>query len=103
MASDLSRSGATCVAHQPHASHHQIEGLRTAVTTMMVTQHRYSIEFKRQEYQASETLHGLTKRHGISRHLVRIWAAKAEAGEFDDDLAARVSCSGTRRASCGLL
>lgn len=57
----------------------------------MATQRRYSIEFKRQivqEYQAGETLHGLAKRHGISRNLVRIWAAKAEAGEFDDDLAA---------------
>ena len=57
----------------------------------MATQHRYSIEFKQQavqEYQAGETLHGLAKRHGISRNLVRIWAAKAEAGEFDDDLAA---------------
>ena len=56
----------------------------------MATQRRYSIEFKRQvvqEYQAGETLHGLAKRHGISRNLVRIWAAKAEAGEFDDDLA----------------
>jgi transposase len=41
-----------------------------------------------QEYQDGETLHGLAKRHGISRNLVRIWAAKAEAGEFDDDLAA---------------
>jgi transposase len=57
----------------------------------MATQRRYSIEFKRQvvqEYQAGETLHGVAKRHGISRNLVRIWAAKAEAGEFDDDLAA---------------
>jgi transposase len=57
----------------------------------MATQRRYSIEFKRQvvqEYQAGDTLHGLGKRHGISRNLVRIWAAKAEAGEFDDDLAA---------------
>jgi transposase len=57
----------------------------------MATQRRYSIEFKRQvvqEYQAGETLPGLAKRHGISRNLVRIWAAKAEAGEFDDDLAA---------------
>ena len=57
----------------------------------MATQRRYSIEFKRQivqEYQAGESLHGLAKRHGISRNLVRIWAAKAEAGEFDDDLAA---------------
>jgi transposase len=57
----------------------------------MAMQRRYSIEFKRQvvqEYQAGETLHGLAKRHGISRNLIRIWAAKAEAGEFDDDLAA---------------
>ena len=57
----------------------------------MATQHRYSIEFKQQvvqEYHAGETLHGLAKRHGISRNLVRIWAAKAEAGEFDDDLSA---------------
>ena len=30
----------------------------------------------------------VAKRHGISRNLVRIWAVKAEAGEFDDDLAA---------------
>jgi transposase len=55
----------------------------------MATQRRYSIEFKRQVVQqAGETLHGLAKRHGISRNLIRIWAAKAEAGEFDDDLAA---------------
>jgi transposase len=56
----------------------------------MATQRRYSIEFKRQivqEYQGGDTLHGVAKRHGISRNLVRIWAAKAEAGEFDDDLA----------------
>ena len=65
----------------------------------MATQRRYSIEFKRQvvqEYQAGETLHGLAKRHGISRNLVRIWAAKAEAGEFDDDLAA--ASRSTKRA-----
>jgi transposase-like protein len=57
-----------------------------------MAKHRcYSIDFKRQvaqEFIAGETLHGLAKRHGISRNLVRIWAAKAEAGEFDDDLAA---------------
>ena len=57
----------------------------------MATQRRYSIEFKRQvvqEFLSGESLHALAKRHGISRNLVRIWAAKAEAGEFDDDLAA---------------
>ena len=44
----------------------------------------YSIEFKRQvaqEYLAGETLHGLAKRHDISRNLVRIWVAKYEAEE----------------------
>ena len=57
-----------------------------------MAKHRsYAIEFKRQvaqEYLAGETFHGLAKRHGVSRNLVRIWAAKAEVGEFDDDLAA---------------
>lgn len=51
----------------------------------------YPIEFKRQvaqEYLAGETLHGLAKRHEISRNLVRIWVAKYEAGSFDDDVIA---------------
>ncbi len=51
----------------------------------------YAIEFKRQvaqEYLAGETLHGLAKRHGISRNLVRIWVAKYEAGSFDSDVVA---------------
>ena len=45
-----------------------------------MAKHRsYPIEFKRQvaqEYLAGETLHGLAKRHEISRNLVRIWVAK---------------------------
>ena len=48
----------------------------------------HSIEFKRQvvqEYLAGETLHGLAKRHDISRNLIRVWVAKYEAGAFDDD------------------
>lgn len=57
-----------------------------------MAQHRsYSIEFKRQmaqEYLAGETLHGLAKRHGISRNLIRLWVEKYEAGSFDDDEAA---------------
>ena len=68
----------------------------------MATQRRYSIEFKRQvvqEYQAGETLHGLAKRHGISRNLVRIWAARAEAGEFIDNLTAASDRAGVRSAS----
>jgi transposase len=51
----------------------------------------YAIEFKRQvaqEYLAGETLHGLAKRHEISRNLVRIWVAKYEAGSFDSDVVA---------------
>ena len=54
-----------------------------------MAKHRcYSIEFKRQvaqEYLAGDTLHGLAKRHDISRHLIRVWVAKYEAGGFDDD------------------
>jgi transposase-like protein len=74
----------------------------------MTTQRRYSIEFKRQivqEYRAGESLHGLAKRHGIGRNLVRIWAAKAEAGEFDDNLAAASilqEYEADRRACCRL-
>ena len=51
----------------------------------------YPVEFKRQvaqEYLAGETLHGLAKRHEISRNLVRIWVAKYEAGSFDSDVVA---------------
>jgi hypothetical protein len=43
----------------------------------------YPIDFKRQaaqEYLAGETLHGLAKRHEISRNLVRIWVAKGVRG-----------------------
>jgi len=43
----------------------------------------HSIEFKRQvaqEFIAGETLHGLAKRHDISRNLIRIWVSKYEAG-----------------------
>ena len=54
-----------------------------------MAKHRcHSIEFKRQvaqEYLAGETLHGLAKRHDISRNLIRVWVAKYEAGAFDDD------------------
>ena len=33
-----------------------------------------------------DTLHGLAKRHDISRNLIRIWVEKYEAGAFDDDV-----------------
>ncbi|CDO35481.1 transposase [Novosphingobium sp. KN65.2] len=48
----------------------------------------HSIEFKRQvvqEYLGGETLHGLAKRHDVSRQLIRVWIEKYEAGDFDDD------------------
>jgi transposase-like protein len=54
-----------------------------------MAKHRsYSIEFKRQvaqEYLAGDTLHGLAKRHDISRNLIRVWVARYEAGAFDED------------------
>lgn len=54
-----------------------------------MAKHRaHSIEFKRQiaqDYLSGETLHGLAERHDLSRNLIRIWVAKFEAGEFDDD------------------
>jgi transposase len=54
-----------------------------------MARHRsHSVAFKRQvaeEYLAGETLHGLAKRHDISRNLIRVWLAKYEAGAFDND------------------
>lgn len=57
-----------------------------------MAKHRsHSIEFKRQvaqEFIAGETLHGLAKRHDVSRNLIRIWVQKYEAGALDEDAAA---------------
>ena len=54
-----------------------------------MAKHRsHSIEYKRQvaqEFIAGETLHGLAKRHDVSRNLIRIWVRKYEQGAFDDD------------------
>jgi transposase len=54
-----------------------------------MAKHRsHSIEFKRQvaqEFVGGETLHGLAKRHDLSRNLIRIWVGKYEEGAFDDD------------------
>ena len=54
-----------------------------------MARHRsHSIDFKRQiaqEFLAGETLHGLAKRHDISRNLIRIWVNKLETGAFDED------------------
>jgi len=40
------------------------------------------------EFLAGETLHALSKRHDISRELVRIWVGKFEPGALDDDMQA---------------
>jgi transposase-like protein len=57
-----------------------------------MTKHRsHSAAFKRQvaqEFVAGETLHGLSKRHDISRQLIRVWVGKYEAGALDDDVQA---------------
>ncbi len=53
----------------------------------------HSVEFKRQvaqEFLGGETLHGLAKRHDLSRNLIRIWVDKYEAGALDDDARAAV-------------
>ena len=54
-----------------------------------MARHRtHSVTFKRQvaqEFLAGETLHGLAKRHDLSRNLIRVWVEKSEAGAFDDD------------------
>ena len=65
-----------------------------------MAKHRtYSIEFKRQvaqEFLAGESLHGLSRRHDVSRNLIRVWVAKLEAGTHQDlHTAAVVSHDGT--------
>jgi transposase len=55
-----------------------------------MTKHRsHSAAFKRQvaeELIGGETLHAVSKRHDISRQLIRIWLGKFEAGGLDDDV-----------------
>lgn len=54
----------------------------------MARRRSHSVEFKRQvaqEYLGGETLHGLARRHDISRNLVRVWIEKYEAGALDED------------------
>ena len=69
----------------------------------MVRYRSHSIEFKRQiaqEFLAGETLHGLEKRHDLSRNLIRVWVERYQAGAFDEDAAARlISFSNTKRGS----
>ena len=54
-----------------------------------MARHRtYSIDFKRQvalEFLGGEALLRLSKRHDVSRNLIRLWVAKYEAGEFNEE------------------
>ena len=54
-----------------------------------MAKHRvHSIEFKRRvaaEYAAGGTLYRVARRHDICRNLIRVWVAKAGAGEFDEE------------------
>src|ERR1700748_1708883 len=54
----------------------------------MARQRSHSIEFKRQvaqEFIAGESLYALSKRHDISRQLIRVWVQKYDAGALDED------------------
>ena len=56
----------------------------------MARRHRsYSLEFKRhvaRQYLSGEfPLARLARQHDMCRSLIRIWVAKYEAGEFDDE------------------
>lgn len=48
----------------------------------------FKTAFKRevaQEYLAGASLNALSRQHEVARNLIRIWVAKYEAGEFEDD------------------
>ena len=57
-----------------------------------MTKHRsHSVAFKRQVaegFVADETLHALSKRHGVSLQMIRIWVGKFEASALDEDMQA---------------
>ncbi|WP_428489862.1 transposase [Rhodopila sp.] len=57
-----------------------------------MAKHRsHSVAFKRQvaeEFIAGEALRALSKRHDISRQLIRIWVGKFEVGALDEDVQA---------------
>lgn len=61
-----------------------------------MTKHRsHSVASKRQiaeEFIAGETLQALSKRHDISRQLIRSWVGKFEAGALDKDMQAAGFC-----------
>src|SRR6266700_8292217 len=68
-----------------------------------MARHRsHSIEFKRQvaqEFIAGESLYALSKRHDISRQLIRVWVQKYEAGRRRPGCR---STPGIRSQDCGV-
>ena len=62
----------------------------------------HSIEFKRQiaqEFLAGDTLHGLEKRHDISRNLIRVWVERYQAAPSTRTLRRPISFSNTKPGS----
>lgn len=54
----------------------------------MANYRHYSIEFKRklvEDYLSGVSAHELSRRYDVGRALIRLWARKAEAGEFSDE------------------
>jgi transposase len=50
----------------------------------------YSLVFKRQlveEYLSGTPVRALSRRYDVGRALIRLWAKKSEAGDFDDERA----------------
>ena len=68
-----------------------------------MAKHRtHSVEFKRQvsqEYLSGETLHGLSKRHNVSRNLIRIWVDKFQAGALERTSLPPICSRRTKRVS----
>jgi hypothetical protein len=70
-----------------------------------MAKHRtHSTDFKRQVAQKNiagdnETLHALTKRHDLSRNLIRIWVAECEPTLSRTTSGQPISCRNTRRRS----
>lgn len=55
----------------------------------MANYRHYSIAFKRklvEEYLSGSSVHELSRRYDVGRALIRMWAQKAEAGEFSEDV-----------------
>ena len=52
-----------------------------------------------QDFLAGETLHGLARRHDLSRNLIRVWIEKYEAGALDEDARLPIRSKNTKPGS----